>query len=706
MSVSSKNLRATTVATVLVILTIAGAQAATASVLTWNSTAAGQPMDGDGGWSSNANWWNSTGNVAWDNARGDTALFGAAAGGAARTVWLSGSQSVAGVTFQSQAYTLADGGGTLNLAGPSPVITVNASGGTIATAITGSASLTKEGNGLLALSGAGYYTGQTIVNGGTLQLNAGGGAAGALASPTVVVNSGGLLALNAQDALGYTSGREALAINGGTVANITPGSRVTLQNPFTMSGGVLTGSGSGDAYGVYSLDFSGGFTATSDGGGNPAIINAQSLALQKGDFVFNVMRGHGFPASDLTVAAAIIPFNGRNYGIIQTGDGVLTLTGSNTYTGGTTISGGTMVLGAGGSLPNSPSGTNTLVDNATLAFGRGNQVTQGTDFCAAAISGTGSLVQMGPGMLVLNAANTYTGPTVVSGGTLSANLLSDGGVASAIGRSGSDCANLVLQNGGVFQYTGPSVSVSRGLTVGAGGAAIDVGGGTLQLAGKLDLGGTLTKTGGGELRLTDYSGSVVSGGMFVISQGTVDLGSNCFGGSPLGYRALNIQVNPGADLNFSNAHALGGDNLDAGTSWGVVQLTGGTMSLGREQYISGGTVNSLGRLVLQGAAIINVGGGELRAAPTTSWISTRPSAVPSTIGVPMTAQYGPYVFDVADGPADADLLITGNISGSYGITKVNSGKLILTGSNSYATTTVSGGTLVVANRDAMATERI
>ncbi len=70
----------------------------------------------------------------------------------------------------------------------------------------------------------------------------------------------------------------------------------------------------------------------------------------------------------------------------------------------------------------------------------------------------------------------------------------------------------------------------------------------------------------------------------------------------------------------------------------------------------------------------------------------------------MTAQYGPYVFDVADGPADADLLITGNISnsgGSYGITKVNSGKLILTGSNSYTIATVSGGTLVVANRDAI-----
>ncbi len=615
MSVSSRNLRAAKVATVLAILTIAGAQAATASVLTWNSAAAGQPTDGDGKWSFFANWWDSTGNVAWDNARGDTALFGAAAGGAARTVWLSGSQSVAGVTFQSQAYTLADGGGTLNLAGSSPVITVNASGGTIATAITGSASLTKEGTGLLALSGAGYYTGQTIVNGGTLQLNVSGGAQGALASPTIKVNSGGALALNAQDALGYTSGREALTIGGGTVANMTPGNRVTLQNPFTMTGGVLTGSGTGDGYGVYSLNFSGGFTATSDSGGKAAIINAQSLALQNGDFVFNVTRGRASPASDLTVAAAIIPFGVRNYGIIQTGNGVLTLTGSNTYTGGTTISGGTMVLGAGGaagSLSNSLSSTNTLVNNATLAFCRGNQVTQGTDFCAAAISGTGSLVQMGPGMLVLNAANTYTGPTIVSGGTLSATLLADGGVASAIGKSGSDSSNLVLQNGGVFQYTGPSVSVSRGLTVGAGGAAIDVGGGTLQLAGKLDLGGTLTKTGGGELSLTNYSGSVVSGGMLFVSQGTVDLGSSCFGGSPLGYRALNIQVNSGADLNFSNAHALGGNNLDAGTSWGVVQILGGTMSLGGEQYISGGTVNSLGRLVLQGAAIINVGGGELR----------------------------------------------------------------------------------------------
>ena len=64
----------------------------------------------------------------------------------------------------------------------------------------------------------------------------------------------------------------------------------------------------------------------------------------------------------------------------------------------------------------------------------------------------------------------------------------------------------------------------------------------------------------------------------------------------------------------------------------------------------------------------------------------------------MTAQYGPYVFNVADGPADEDLLLAGNLSsssGSYGITKVNSGKLILAGSNSYTTTTISGGTLQV-----------
>ncbi len=683
----------------------AATQTSAASVLTWTTATNGTAMDGNGTWGTASSWLNNSGNVAWQSGNGDTALFGAAAGSSTFMVTLSGSQSVGNLTFQSQAYTLAGASGTLALSGAAPVVTVNAGGGTIATVIAGSAGLTKAGTGMLTFADINTYTGATTVNGGTLQLNTANGANGALASPAISVNSGGVLALNAADVLGYTSSSPALVINGGTVSNITAAGRVTLQNTVTMTGGLLTGTGSGDSGGAYSFNSSNGFNATSDATGHPAIVNASSISPEGVALGFNVTRGAASPASDLTVFSSIVPFNGETNGITKTGNGILTLTGSNTFTGPTTISGGTLILGDGGTTGSLlPSGS--IADNGTLIFNRRNAVVQGTDF--GGISGSGGLVQLGTGALVLNASNTYTGSTTVAGGTLSAGLLADAGGASAIGRSSADSSNLVLNNGGVFQYTGPSVNISRGFTVGAGGAGIDIAAGTqLQLAGTPVLNAMLTKTGAGTLQLTNYSGSTVSGGgMIVVNQGTLDFGSNYFGGSPFGYRALNIQVNPGGNLNISAPHALGGDNVDVATSWGVVSILGGAMTLSREQYISGGTVNSLGRLVLQGGTINNAGAGELRATANTSWVSTLASGQASTINVSMTAQYGPYVFDVADGPADADLLLVGNLSsssGSYGITKVNAGKLILAGSNSYTTTTISGGTLQVGTGGATGT---
>jgi fibronectin-binding autotransporter adhesin len=695
----SKTLRNAVVMAAAAVFVIVPGHTFAAGVLTWNSAASGPPADGDGTWGTGSNWWNSANNVAWANANNDIALFGAFAGSSPCTVTVSGSQSVGGLTFQSQSYTLTDSGGTLNLAGVAPAITVNASGGTIGTILTGTGGMTKSGTGILVLNTASNYTGTTTINGGTLQLNTGSGASGALASAAIAVNRGGFLALNAADVLGYTPGREALSINGGTVSNTTPSARVTFNNVVAMTGGVLTGLGSGDYGGAFSFASSAGLNATTDAMGNAAIINAGAISPQGFDLKFNVTHNAAASASDLTVFSAIVPFNVTNYGIAKTGNGILTLAGSNTFIGPTSISGGTLLLGNGGATGSLLPG-GSIADYGTLGFCRSDTVVQGTDFSVAAISGTGSLVQMGTGKLVLNAMNNYTGPTTVSGGTLSVNLLADGGLVSAIGRSESDSSNLVMQNGGVFQYTGSSASISRGFTVGGGGAAIDIIAGTqLQFGGALGLGGTLSKTAAGTLRLANYSGSTVSGGgMLSINQGTFDFAASYFDSSPFGYRALNIRVNPGGNLYISAAHALGGGTADSSTSWGVVSILGGTMTLAREQYISGGTVNSRGRLVLQGATINNAGSGELRATANTSWVSTLAAAQASTINVAMTAQYGPYAFDIADGSADADMLIAGNLSsssGSYGITKLNAGKLVLTGSNSYTTTVIGGGTLQV-----------
>jgi autotransporter-associated beta strand protein len=105
--------------------------------------------------------------------------------------------------------------------------------------------------------------------------------------------------------------------------------------------------------------------------------------------------------------------------LIKHGQGILTIAGDATYTGGTTIDGGVLQLGNGGA---SGSILGDVVDNGVLAFNRSDTYT-----FSGAISGAGGVIQFGTGNTILTAVNTYTGATVVNGGTLSVN----GSIASS-----------------------------------------------------------------------------------------------------------------------------------------------------------------------------------------------------------------------------------------------------------------------------------
>ena len=99
--------------------------------------------------------------------------------------------------------------------------------------------------------------------------------------------------------LGYTNNKEALTINsGGAVTNITGGTRVTIQNLVTMTGGTLTGTGTGDQFGQYSFNNAAvGINATSNASGiMPAVIRAK-ISPQNTNLLFPVNRGQCGPAS-------------------------------------------------------------------------------------------------------------------------------------------------------------------------------------------------------------------------------------------------------------------------------------------------------------------------------------------------------------------------------------------------------------------------
>ena len=107
--------------------------------------------------------------------------------------------------------------------------------------------------------------------------------------------------------------------------------------------------------------------------------------------------------------------------LVQSGTGTTILTGSNSYSGGTTISAGTLQIGDGGT---SGSIAGDVVDNSMLAFDRSDTLAFG-----GVISGSGSLLQAGTGTTILTGANSYTGGTTISAGTLQ---IGDGGTTGSI----------------------------------------------------------------------------------------------------------------------------------------------------------------------------------------------------------------------------------------------------------------------------------
>ena len=98
--------------------------------------------------------------------------------------------------------------------------------------------------------------------------------------------------------------------------------------------------------------------------------------------------------------------------LVKTGTGTLTLTGNNSYSGTTAILGGTLQIGNGGSGASIGS-TTSVLDYGTLAFDNADTIQ-----FATAITGTGGVTMSGGGTVVFSQANSLSGPTAISNGTV------------------------------------------------------------------------------------------------------------------------------------------------------------------------------------------------------------------------------------------------------------------------------------------------
>ena len=225
-----------------------------------------------------------------------------------------------------------------------------------------------------------------------------------------------------------------------------------------MTGGTLTGVGAGDANGVYSFNSTNGFVATSDSTGNPAVVNAASMALQNGNLTINVTRGTANPPADMVISSVIREYGGDTNGINVPGSGILQLTAANTYNGPTTVNGGTLQLGNGQSgQDGSIADTSGVTNNSTMICNL-----FGNSSATYAISGSGSLTKLGQGQLTLAGSNSYTGTTTVGGGGLSIN-------------GGDSSAAMVVSGGSLYvniHSPAATVSVAGGATLGGNGSLL------------------------------------------------------------------------------------------------------------------------------------------------------------------------------------------------------------------------------------------
>ena len=505
---------------------------------------------------------------------------------------------------------------------------------------------TKTGASTLTLDGNNTYVSRTFINAGALRTasnTALGTASAGFDNATFVYGTGALQLSN----------------------NITLGERIYLNATGGGNGALRNFSGNNTITGNVTL----GWTA-------PGVAaSAVSIGAEAG--------------STLTISGNI---DGAQ-SLTKVGAGLLVLSGNNTWTGATIVSAGMLRLGA---ASGAPTGTVLTVNGGTfdlngfsktvntlsgtggaIALGAGaltvNQLAAGT--YAGVISGTGSLTKSGAGTLTLTGANTYSGGTTVSVGTLAGNATSLQG-------------NIV--NNAVVSFNQAAAGTYAGAMSGTGGLTKS-GAGTLTLTGANSYsGGTTVSAGALQGNTASLQGNITATGAVVIfdqaaagtyagvlsgtgslrknNAGTLILtGANTYSGGTT-VNAGTLQGNTTSlQRNIVNNAAVIFDQAVAGTYTGVMSGTGSL------------TKNNVGTLILTGANTYTggttVNAGTLQGNTT----SLRNAIVNNSVVIFNQTATGTYA---------------GVMSGTGSMTKIGGGNLTLSGANSYSGgTTVSAGTL-------------
>jgi autotransporter-associated beta strand protein len=449
-------------------------------------------------------------------------------------------------------------------------------GGGNATAIFGGAisdsggsntlSLSKIGTGTQTLNGTNSYIGTTSVGSGVLSVN------GSLASGSAVTINGGRL-----DANGTVNGSVLVNSSGVLGGTGTVAGPVTVSSGGGLIGGVA-GTGQLKLNGNLTIGAAGGDVAsisvtpntlspttpgillgsssafTLNGNANSVTINVGGAALSIGDYALigysGSLGGTGYSAFTLgSLPPRVIANLQNNTGqvdldVTATDFPVWTGALSSEWSTETLSSPKNWVLNSNNSVTtdylegdnveftDAATGTTTINISYANVFPTSvifnNSVKNYTVTGTQAIAGTTGLTKMGSAQVTLGTSNTFSGPVSINGGTLSISSSANLGNAAA--------TNTLALAGGILDFTGTSVDLgtTRTLSIGTGGATVDVeGSGSLALSGIISAAGTdaFTKTGSGTLRLSatnTYTGNTN------INSGTVLITNANALGSPTG----------------------------------------------------------------------------------------------------------------------------------------------------------------------------
>lgn len=614
-----------------------------ADTFTWSTNTTGAAQDGTGGWNNTVSNWVGAGDVhvLWNNANGDTAIFGA--GGVGGTVTASSGITIGGLTFNAisgTTYTLA--GGPLILTN-APTITANTNA-TISSVLSGSAGVVTTGAGTLTLSGANTFTGNLVVAGGTLKdtvaMNVATPTTTGLGNMTSVgrqiqVNSGATLLFANNDPIGsaVVLQNTSFVIDGGTINH--GNFFVTMPNIVLTNGAILTGgNGVYPAFQTYNLM---GSVTVSGTSGSTITTTGSSLTgvhLGNGNTSFIVNPTGSDP--DLTVSAPLVnrPNSLAASGFIKAGAGKMMLTADNAFSGGVTVSNGILQVGNGGvtGTIGTGAGTINLVNaDASLMFNRSGTLTQ-----SGAISGNGSLVKKGTGFLTLSGVNTYSGGTAISNGILVATIVnslpnystpgkvtlsSGAGLSIGVG-SWSDAAITALIGAGAygsdtlfgFDTTAGNYTYSGQFALPSVAGLVKTGPNVLSITGGNTCAGGLTVFGG--ILQADFGTGISASSNLTLTAASLSSISGSITAS-LGTGAGQITLTPNTASGFSAINTPLTVNLGGAgdpLSWGsstfnpsafVLNDTGANTNLTLQNAIA---LNSATRTITVNASVAEISG--------------------------------------------------------------------------------------------------